>query len=53
MIANITKSEKISNWIQNYMEKKIQKMKSELVKMKWDKITLEKAATQIRDKKSE
>lgn len=49
LVANITKSKKISNWINRYTEKKIQKMQAEIIRMRWDKITLDKAVSSIRN----
>lgn len=51
-LAGITKSEKLSNWIESYTRKKIQKMQSEIIRMKWDNITLQKAKEAINEQQN-
>lgn len=49
ILAKITKSEKLSAWLQGYTEKKMQQLQQEIIRMKWDKITLDKATAAIQN----
>lgn len=51
-LARITKSEKLSAWIERYTEKKMQQLQQEIIRMKWNQVTLEKATAQIRQKEN-
>lgn len=51
-LAKITKSEKLSAWVTSYTMKKIQSMQQQIIRMKWDKVTLEKATAAINEKQS-
>lgn len=53
LLANISKSEKLSRLIEKYTEKKMQQLQQEIIRMKWDKITLEKATAQIHSNQKE
>ena len=48
--VNFSKSEKLSAWIQRYTEKKMQRLQQEIIRMKWDKVTLDKATVAIHEK---
>lgn len=52
-LVKLTKSKKLSNWMQSYTKKKIPKMQLEIVRMNWNKNTLNQAVTAIRAKESE
>lgn len=51
-LARILHSEKLNQWIASYTQKKIQRMQQELIKMKWNKIPLDKAVQSIHEKQS-
>lgn len=46
-LAKITKSEKLSAWISRHTEKKMQQLQQEIIRQKWDLITLQKASESI------
>lgn len=46
-LAKITKSEKLSAWIERNTEKKMQQLQQEIIRQKWDLITLQKASESI------
>lgn len=46
-LAKITKSEKLSRWIERYTEKKMQQLQQEIIRQRWDLITLQKASEAI------
>lgn len=52
-LAKISKSEKLSRWIERYTEKKVQQLQQEIIRMKWNKVTLEKATAQIHSNQKE
>ena len=53
LLAKISKSKKISRWIERYTEKKMQQLQQEIIRMKWNKVTLEKATAQIHSNQKE
>lgn len=46
-LAKISKSEKLSRWIERYTEKKMQQLQQEIIRQRWDLITLQKASEAI------
>lgn len=46
-LAKISKSEKLSRWIEKYTEKKMQQLQQEIIRQRWDLITLQKASEAI------
>lgn len=48
LLAKFSKSKKLDAWIKRYTEKKTQQLQQELIRLKWDKVTLDKAAAAIR-----
>lgn len=51
-IAKLTKSEKLTKWAVTYTEKKMKKMQQQLIRMRWHKTTLDKAAASIHEGQS-
>lgn len=49
-LAKITKSEKLSAWIEKYTEKRMQQLQQEIIRMKWNQETLKKATIAIQKK---
>lgn len=47
LLAKISKSEKLSRWIERYTEKKVQQLQQEIIRQRWDLITLQKASEAI------
>lgn len=47
LLAKISKSEKLSKWIERYTEKKMQQLQQEIIRQRWDLITLQKASEAI------
>jgi len=48
-LARITKSEELSAWLNRYTEKKMQQLQQEIIRMKWNQVTLDKAISSIRN----
>lgn len=49
-LTKVTKSEKLSAWIEKYTEKKMQQLQQEIIRMKWNQETLKKATIAIQKK---
>lgn len=47
LLAKISKSKKLSRWIERYTEKKMQQLQQEIIHQRWDLITLQKASEAI------
>lgn len=47
LLAKISKSKKLSRWIERYTEKKMQQLQQEIIRQRWDLITLQKASEAI------
>ena len=50
LIAKYSKSQSLNSWIEKYTNKRIQKMKAEIIHMNWDKVTLDKTTEAIHSK---
>lgn len=48
-LAKITKSQKISSWIEKYLDTKTQKLQHEIIRKRWDGVALEKIVTSIHE----
>ena len=48
-LAKITNSQKISSWIEKYLDAKTQKLQQEIIKKRWDGVALEKIVTSIHE----
>lgn len=46
-LAKITKSKALANFLEAFTKKKIQRMQQEIIRKKWDMVTLEKAQNAI------
>lgn len=49
-LAKISKSEKLSRWIERYTKKKMQQLQQEIIRQRWHKETLKKATAAIHEK---
>ena len=47
MLAKFSKSKHLINWYSNYMDKKINSINHEIIRDKWDSVTLNKALDSI------
>ena len=52
-LASILHSDKLNGWIELYTEKRMKKLQHEIIKQRWDKITLEKSLDSIRQKQNQ
>lgn len=50
LLARFSQSEKLAALIKRYTEKKTQQLQQEIIRLKWDKFTLDKAAAAIHEK---
>lgn len=52
-LANILHSDRLNDWIESYTEKRMQKLKREIIRQQWHKVTLEKSLDSIHKKQNQ
>ena len=52
-LANIFHSDRLNDWIESYTENRMQKLKREIIRQRWHKITLEKSLDSIHKKQNQ